>query len=196
MGMGRPRAFNAEQALDQALAVFWQKGYEGASLPDLTAAMGINRPSMYAAFGNKEELFRKALERYTQKSREAMKEALAAPTVRGAMETLLFNKAESVGCPTSPKGCLLVQGALACGEDAEPIRRELASRRAAAESLLRERFERGIADGDLPDSMRASELASFFSAVLQGMSVQSTSGASRNDLRSIAEMALKVLPKA
>ncbi|MDE1153769.1 MAG: TetR/AcrR family transcriptional regulator [Micavibrio sp.] len=194
MAMGRPREFNAEQALDRALAVFWQKGYEGASLPDLTAAMGINRPSMYAAFGNKEELFRKALERYTQKSRDSMKEALSAPTARGAIEKLLFGIAESVGCPTSPKGCLLVQGALACGEEAEPIRRELAARRAASEAMLRERFERGIADGDVPAAARASDLASYFSTVIQGMAVQSNSGASRNDLHSIAEMALKALP--
>src|SRR5215211_3297202 len=120
MARGRPREFNADQALDKALKVFWKKGYEGASLPELTRAMGINRPSLYAAFGNKEGLFRKALDRYAEGPAAYVGEALAEPTARGVAERLLRGAAELLAGPRSPRGCLLVQGALACGEGAEP----------------------------------------------------------------------------
>ena len=194
MAMGRPREFDADQALDQALAVFWEKGYEGTSLPDLTEAMGINRPSLYAAFGNKEQLFRKALDRYTEKSRARMEAVLSEPTARKAVEKLFSNMVEGSACPTTPKGCMLVQAALSCGDEAEPIRRELIARRGLTETMLRQRFERGIAEGDLPSSANANALASFIATVMQGMAVQSTSGASRNDLDQIAKLALKAFP--
>src|SRR5438046_5943942 len=113
--VGRPRAFDADEALDQALTVFWRKGYEGASLPDLTRAMGINRPSLYAAFGNKEALFRKVLDRYAEGSAACVREALAEPTARSVVEQLLTSAAELFTDPRNPRGCLAVQGALACG---------------------------------------------------------------------------------
>src|SRR5829696_3725565 len=142
MPMGRPRAFDVDQALDQALKVFWRKGYEGASLPDLTKAMGINRPSMYAAFGNKEELFRKVVERYSADVGEHFAKALNQPTARKVAEALLRGTAEMLSDSKHPAGCLLVQGALACGADANCVRNELARRRAAGEATIRKRFER------------------------------------------------------
>lgn len=193
MAMGRPREFDTIVALDRALEVFWQKGYEGASLPELTAAMGINRPSLYAAFGNKEELFRKALDRYTEKSKARMNDMLSAPTAREGLETLLFSIAEATACPKTPRGCLLVQ-ALSGGDEAEPMRRELAARRHGTETVLRERFERGIAEGDMPKDANAADLAAFYATLMQGMSVQSNSGASRNDLMRTAQIALKAFP--
>src|SRR5262245_28573236 len=114
--MGRPREFDAEEALERALYVFWRKGYEGASLSDLTEAMGINRPSLYAAFGNKEELFRKALDRYADGPAAFNRQALESKTARGVVECLLRGTAESVTDPCHPAGCLAVQGALSCGE--------------------------------------------------------------------------------
>jgi AcrR family transcriptional regulator len=194
MPAGRPRGFNLEQALDRALEVFWRKGYEGATLPDLTRAMGINRPSLYAAFGNKEALFRKVVERYAGGPGAYVRKALDEPTARKVVEQLLRGAADSLTGPRQPRGCLLVQGALACGEDADPVRRELASGRAAGEAALRRRLERAKADRDLPGDSRPADLARFITTVIHGMSVQAAGGASRAELRRVAEMALRAWP--
>lgn len=191
---GRPRQFDVNEALDKALAVFRQKGFEGASLPDLTKAMGINRPSLYAAFGNKESLFRKALDRYVEQGIERLQAALSAPTAYGAVERVFMNIVEKSGC-SDARGCLLVQGALACGDEAQPVRLELAARRQQIEVIFRQRFERAIAEGDLPSGTSPTNLAAYIATVLQGMSVQSSGGASREALLGIAEMALKAFPK-
>src|SRR3954463_10083608 len=127
--MGRPRSFDVDRALEAALAVFWRKGFEGTSLPDLTEAMGINRPSLYAAFGNKEALFRKALDRYAQGPAQYVNEALNAPTARQVVQQLLDGVIEMATDKRNPRGCLMVQAALSCGENAECIRNELAARR-------------------------------------------------------------------
>jgi AcrR family transcriptional regulator len=194
MTAGRPREFNTDDALDHALKVFWAKGYEGASLPDLTEAMGINRPSLYAAFGNKEELFRKALDRYTEEAKKKRDEILSEPKVRVAMEKMLYGIADGSACPKSPRGCLLVQGALSCGDAAQSVKMELAQRRAQGEAAIRRRLEKALAEGDLPSSASAADLARFITTVMQGMAVQSASGASAEDLRAVAAWALKASP--
>jgi AcrR family transcriptional regulator len=138
---GRPREFDLDAALDAAVTVFWKKGYEGTSLPDLTAAMGINRPSLYAAFGNKEALFRKAVERYLNSVGASVMSALAEPKVRDAMRRYLT--AGLCGADSKqPRGCMLINAALACGDKAEPIRQELAGRRSQMECAIRARLER------------------------------------------------------
>src|SRR5436853_4796395 len=114
--LGRPRAFDPDAVLERAMHVFWAKGYEGASLSDLTRAMRINRPSLYAAFGNKEELFRKALDRYVEGPAAYVRAALDEPTARAVAERLLAGTIEMLADPRNPRGCLIVQGALACGE--------------------------------------------------------------------------------
>ena len=129
--IGRPRAFDVDLALDRALHVFWRKGYEGTSLSDLTKAMRINRPSLYAAFGNKETLFRKTLDRYSQGPTAFWDDALRAPTARAVVERLLRGTIDLLTDPRTPRGCLIVQSALACGAAADSIRQELASRREA-----------------------------------------------------------------
>src|SRR5271165_4690093 len=116
MPSGRTRQFDVDEALDRALEVFWARGYEGATLPDLTSAMGINRPSLYAAFGNKEELFRKVLDRYAKGPACYLREALEEPRARGVAERLLNGTIDAVTDRKNPRGCLMVQGALACGE--------------------------------------------------------------------------------
>ena len=192
---GRPRGFDAAEALDKALHVFWQRGYEGTSLSDLTEAMGINRPSLYAAFGNKEELFRRALDRYAEKGPGAVhRKALAEPTARAVVERFLKGVAEFLTDPKNPPGCLSVQGALSCGEAAESIKSELCRRRTAGECALRERFERAKAEGDLAAYADTAALARFIATVTQGMSVQVAGGASRADLLMVADMALKAWP--
>jgi len=192
---GRPREFDVEKALDRALEVFWRKGYEGASLLDLTRAMGINRPSLYAAFGSKEGLFRKALDRYADGPAAYVREALGEPTARAVAERLLRGAIDLLTDRRNPRGCLMVQGALACGAAAESVRRELVSRRAAGESAVRKRFERAVLDGDLAADSDPADLARYVATIIHGMAVQAASGASRTALRRLAVMALRSWPQ-
>ena len=193
--LGRPLGFDPERALEAALRVFWKKGYEGTALSDLTAAMGINRPSIYATFGNKEALFRKALDRYNAKMTGFTAEALKKPTARAVAERLMVGTADLLSCPGNPKGCLMVQGALACGDEADPIRKELISRRATGEAALRERFERAKVEGDLPAGADPGDLARYVMAVMHGMSVQSAGGASREQLQGVIDLSLRAWPQ-
>jgi AcrR family transcriptional regulator len=156
--------------------------------------MGINRPSLYAAFGNKEQLFRKALDRYAAGPAAHMREALDEPTARAVAERLLLNTADVLTDPCHPPGCLAVHGALSCGEAAESIRQELNSHRFASEAALRERLERAKSDKDLPATANPADLARYIATVLQGMAVQAAGGASRDDLHSVAELALRAWP--
>jgi AcrR family transcriptional regulator len=192
--MGRPREFDTDKALEQALHVFWRQGYEGTSINDLTQAIGITKPSLYAAFGNKEELFRKALDRYIDGPGGYVQTAMAMPTVREVVEHLLLGAADAVTNPENPPGCLAVQAALCCGDAAESIKQELMSRRATGEEDLRKRFERAVAEGDLAADTDAGDLARYISAILQGMAVQAAGGASRDELQKVARMALRTWP--
>ncbi len=176
------------------MRLFWHGGYEGTSLSDLTEAMGINRRSLYAAFGNKENLFRLAVDRYLQGPGAFIAEALTEPTARGVAERLLHGAADAYTMPGRPHGCLLVQGALACGSDAEPVCRDLAARRAAGVVALRTRLERAQASGDLSPDADPDALARYLTAVGQGISVQATGGAGRADLHRLADQALAIWP--
>jgi AcrR family transcriptional regulator len=191
MSVGRPRNFDYDEALDQALKVFWKKGYEGTTLPDLTAAMGINRPSMYAAFGNKEELFRKAIERYVAHFSAHFAEALKEPTARLVVEKLLCGGLNVVTNQDNPLGCFLVQGALACGDTADCLKQEVANRRRAGEELLTQRFIQAKETGDLPPQINAADLARYVFVLTYGMSVQANSGVSKNELMRIVEIGLR-----
>lgn len=192
---GRPRAFDPDTALERAMHVFWTKGYEGASLSALTRAMRINRPSLYAAFGNKEQLFRKVLDRYVDGPLAYFGKALTAPKARNVIEQIFFGAARMAGDPRLPAGCLMVQGALACGDAAGSVRKETAGRRAASEVALRHRLQRAKREGDLAKNADAAELARYVMTVLQGMAVQGADGASPDQLRRVAQVALRAWPK-
>ena len=194
MAMGRPRAFDMDQALDQALHVFWEKGYVGTSITDLTEAMGINPPSLYAAFGNKEKLFKKALDRYEGLRDQILEEAFAATTAREAVTRLLEGTAERLSDKCNPRGCLMVQGALSGGEECEAVKRELSSRRAGGEALIRKRLERAKKEGDLPPKVDAAALARFVATVMYGMAVQAAGGVAPKELRAIVNTALRAWP--
>lgn len=191
---GRPRTFDVEKALDAALLVFWRKGYEGTSLLDLTRAMGINRPSLYAAFGNKEALYRKAIDRYIEGPASHVLEALKQPNALAVVERLFYGSIDLITRARSPRGCFLVQSALACGDAAACLRRETAKRRIRYEALLRKRFERAIVEGDLPGRANAAELAGYVATVSHGMAIQAAGGATREELRRIAKMAMRAMP--
>jgi AcrR family transcriptional regulator len=192
---GRPRAFDPDAALECAMHVFWAKGYEGASLSNLTRAMRINRPSLYAAFGNKEQLFKKVLDRYVNGPLAYFGKALAAPKARDVIEQIFFGAARMAGDPTFPSGCLMVQGALAVGNAARSVRKEAAQRRAGSEVALRRRLQRAKREGDLPKNADPAELARYVMTVLQGMAVQGADSASPDQLRRIAHVALRAWPK-
>ena len=192
--MGRHREFDVDDALSAALHVFWKKGFEGASLTDLTEAMAITRPSLYAAFGNKETLFRKALDRYQATCMSFLAQALDEPTARRVVETMLYGYADAQTDRTHPPGCLGTNGALVCSEAADPIRQELIRRREASERELRGRLERGIAEGDLPAGTDAADLASYVMTIVHGMSVQAASGADRERLHAVVRTALRAWP--
>ena len=177
------------------MRVFWRQGYEGATLPELTRAMRINRPSMYAAFGNKEQLFRAVLDRYASHACAHLHRALAESTARRVARALLRGTAEQLSDAKHPAGCLLVQGGLACGADAACIQRELAHRRAMGEAAIRKRFERAARDGDLPANTKPSDLARYIATVQQGMSVQAVGRATRRQLMQVAELALRAWPE-
>jgi AcrR family transcriptional regulator len=192
--MGRPREFDVDEALDRAMKVFWLKGYEGTTIPDLTEAMGINRPSLYAAFGNKESLFRKAIDRYSENAGHHVREALNEPSANRVVETLLRGTLEVLTNPSNPHGCLLVQAALSCGEDADCVRRELIERRELIQKSLCDRFERACKEKDLPADASPTALARYLTAVMHGMAVQAAGGATRAELQGVVELTLRAWP--
>jgi AcrR family transcriptional regulator len=191
---GRPREFDVDRALDLALQVFWHQGYEGTSLSDLTRTLGISRPSLYAAFGNKESLFRRVIDRYDRGPAGFVFEALEAPTARAVAERLLRGAAEMHARPSHAPGCLMVQGALACSGSADRLRRELISRRAAGTAAVRRRFERARAEGDLPARADPAGLARFIMSVIRGMAVEAAGGAGRREFKGVIEIALRAWP--
>ena len=191
---GRPREFDVDEALAAALNVFWSKGYEGASLTDLTEAMGITRPSLYAAFGNKESLFRKALDLYEQEKLAYMRGALEAPTAKGVAERLLRGSLANQCSDCEPKGCLGVISSIACGAEAEAIREEVIKRRQSSHKALVDRFEQAKRDGDLSADADIDGLTGYLFAVMQGMAVQAGAGAKREDLERVLETSLMMWP--
>ncbi|MGF7149702.1 AcrR family transcriptional regulator [Sphingomonas zeicaulis] len=194
--MGRPREFDVDRALDAALSVFWRKGYEGASYADLTAATGVERPALYSAFGNKEALFRKALDRYYERHLHYIPEAFALPTAREVVAHILYNAVALNTRYPDHTGCLGISGVLAGSDDAEPVRQALIEARAAGEAQLRDRLERAQAEGDLPASAKPDVLAAYVMAVLHGMAVQAKAGFSRERLEAVVEQALTAWPGA
>lgn len=192
--MGRHREFDVEMALDAALAVFWRNGFEGTSYSDLTEATGVARPGLYTVFGNKEELFLKALDRYEATHMRFMQAALDEPSALEVARQILMGSADLQTGAGTPKGCLGINGALASSSAAEPIRKELVTRRRRNQAILLARFKRAKAEGDLPRDSDPKALARYVMAIAQGMAVQAKAGATRKDLRQLAETALASWP--
>jgi AcrR family transcriptional regulator len=183
-----------EDALDKAIDVFWRQGYAGTSLSDLTAAMGISRPSLYSAFGTKEETFRLAVERYARIDMAYVNTALSAATAYETAGRYLRDNADAVTTPGKPAGCLSIQGGLAAAPEDDRVVRYLAERRADGESRFADRFARAIAEGDLPASEDPAELAKYVSTVSAGLAVQAAAGVSRDALHRVVDRALLAFP--
>jgi AcrR family transcriptional regulator len=189
---GRPREFDADTALAAALRVFWEKGYEGASLSDLTEAMGITRPSLYAAFGNKEDLFKRALDLYEREKMAYVRSALEAPTARAVAQRMLEGTIKNItsGC----SGCLGVITSVSCRNEDSPIRQDVLVRAHSSREAFVGRMQRAIDQGDFNIPVEAEAITRYIMAVLQGISVQAGAGASREELESVAQATLAIWP--
>ena len=193
---GRPRAFDRQKALAAAMDVFWERGYEGTTLADLTEAMGINRPSLYGTFGNKEALFAEALALYEGREAEQITTALnEAPSARDAIEATLRYNARVYVEDGRPRGCMIVLSLLVGTPDSGPVRELLAERRRVGEDELCDRIARGQAEGDVPASADPRQMAAFYTAILQGMSITARDGASREALDRIVTTAMACWPR-
>lgn len=189
--MGRPREFDVDEALQTAMELFWRKGYEGTSLSDLTQGMGITRPSLYGAFGNKEDLFRKALERYEANHLAFVQDALSQPTARDVVAAVLAGYVDALTASCGPGGCLGVNAALACSEAAAEVQRAVIEKRRRAEDRLTERLLRARDEGDLGPETDPADLARYVMTVTQGMAVQAAAGADRPALERVCAMTLR-----
>ena len=190
---GRPRGFDRDQALERLMQVFWAKGYEGAQLNDLTAAIGVNPPSFYAAFGSKEAAFREAIDLYIATVGSAPMGALEeAATVRDGLRAMLEGSV-AVALSAKPGGCLLILGIVNCLPANEAVRAHLLNARRKTVELVAARLRRGVVDGELPVDTDISRLAAFFHGIMQAISFQARDGATRADLYALIEPALHAL---
>jgi AcrR family transcriptional regulator len=191
---GRPRSFNEDAALEKAMHVFWRKGYDAAALSDLTKAMGINPPSLYAAFGNKESLFLKVLERYAEGPAAYVMKALLAPTAREAAERRLYGAVDMMCDSSHPLGCLAAQASAKCGDLSSSMGKKLTAYVDGAHQAFVNRFQRAKAEGDLPKSADPHALARYVTTIAQGISLQAAGGTSRTELRGVVKRALEQWP--
>lgn len=196
MPRGRKRAFDDQAALQTAMELFWRQGYEGTSIADLTLALGINPPSLYAAFGSKQGLFEKALDRYICERTARVEEAMAQPTARQAVSDLLTGRVEVFTVPGLPAGCMTVQAGMASGEPHHEIVDLLAAAREEMRRTVLERFNKAVAGGDLPVGTDCAALARYVMAAIYGLSVEAASGAPREELQAAAVLAAQVVPAA
>jgi AcrR family transcriptional regulator len=192
---GRPREFDQERALDLALELFWRQGYEGTSIADLRNAIGITAPSLYAAFGSKEELYRRVLEHYLAGLGRTLADALREEvSTYVAIKRFLFESARIFAGPKNPRGCLISCAIPTCAPENRAVADIVASKRTGSLLTLRSRFQQAVKKGELPRDTDTEQLARFYGAVIQGMSIQALDGASAKALRGIAETALKAWP--
>jgi AcrR family transcriptional regulator len=193
-GPGRPRGFNRETALRAAMLLFWRQGFDGTSYTDLTRATGMSKPTIYATFGDKVELFRKAMIFYVEQATTVCQEALEQPTAREAVEACL-RLARGLNDKTDePMVCFLVQGALTGSADTQELRAEMGALQRQATQLLQKRLEQGKRKGELPSTANTKVMAEYFTSIVTGLSVQASNGASTRDLHQVIEMAMTSWP--
>ncbi|HZE37292.1 MAG TPA: TetR/AcrR family transcriptional regulator [Stackebrandtia sp.] len=192
---GRPRGFDRDAALDTAMRLFWDKGYDATSIADLTAALGIAAPSLYAAFGGKRELFEQSIRHYQDAGRIEFSAILdAAPSAREGIARLLRDRADDFTDPAHPPGCMVLSAATNCATP--EVATSLRDRRLANTAVVRRRIQRDIDSGLLDASADAEALTMYVGAVIQGMSAQARDGATREQLRGVAAAAMRAWPVA
>jgi AcrR family transcriptional regulator len=187
---GRPRAFDRAEALQKAMLLFWEKGFQGAAMSELTAAMGINAPSLYACFGSKEGLYREAMALYESGDGAELAAAIAAaPTVRDAIEIYLMRSAALFSRPDKPAGCMVVLSVVHAAGTSEEAGRALRDARTEMQGVLEARLRGALASGELSAGDPAA-IAAFYCTVQQGMSIRARDGASRAELEAVAQGAM------
>ncbi|WP_022885506.1 TetR/AcrR family transcriptional regulator [Glaciibacter superstes] len=196
MAGGRPRTFDPDAALDRAVEVFWQQGYEGTAVSELTAAMGVNKPSLYAVFGTKAELFEQVVQRYAERELAYFRDALAQPTALEVARYYLERNAVALTRPERPRGCLSIQGGLSSNPANSAIPQFLARSRLTGEHALADRLAQARADGDLPADADPAALARFVMVVAEGQAVHAAAGASLEELQKTAAIAVNAFRQA
>lgn len=192
---GRPRTLDPEAGLEIAARLFWQHGYEGTSIADLTQAMGITPPSLYAAFGSKEDLYRQALDHTIERESKGRSEALQGEMpAYDALAFYLRDVVQGITDPGKPRGCIVSTAVLQHAEENESVATTVAARREASLQALKARFQRAINEGELPADTDIDALAHFYGAVVQGMSAQACDGACTKRLMQVVEVALSAWP--
>ena len=192
---GRPRTLDRNVGLDVAARLFWEHGYEGTSIADLTAAMGVTPPSLYATFGSKEELYRQALDHATERESKARMDALQSDmSAYEALSFYLHDVATGISRPGDPRGCIVSTAVVQCAAENETVAKSVTARREAAIKAIRERFDRAVIEGELAAGTDTDSLARFYGAFVQGMSVQACDGACTERLRRLVDIALSAWP--
>jgi AcrR family transcriptional regulator len=189
---GRPRGFNRDAALATAMRLFWRHGYEGVSIADLTQAIGIAPPSLYAAFGSKAELYREVLELYQRRPTGGATVTFQQDgPIAERVDALLRNAVRAVTDPDYPAGCMVTSGLLVCGPEHADLADAIADLRKARCAAITERLQRAIDAGELPAEPPAPARARYLCAVMQGIAIQARDGASAEDLHGIVDLAMR-----
>lgn len=192
---GRPRVLDRDVGLDVAARLFWEHGYEGTSIAELTKAMGVTPPSLYATFGSKEELYRQALDHTIERESKRRCEALQAEmTAYEAIAFYLYDVVQGISDPDKPRGCIVSTAVLQHSEENKSVARDVAARREVSIQTVKARFDRAVSEGELPADTDTDALARFYAAVVQGMAAQACDGACTERLKRLADIALSAWP--
>jgi AcrR family transcriptional regulator len=191
--LGRPAAFDKDAALDVAMRLFWERGYEGTSMADLSKAMGIHPSSIYAAFGDKQALFALAAQRYIDEPAQYMVRALAQPTFKSFILAAFDNTVEFLGSKEHPSSCFTLTGAISCGPETKPAKVLMREMRLQNESAIKARLLKARKAGEFPKEENVDDYTRYLSSLLSGLAVQAANGSTRAELKRTAEIGLRRL---